>query len=520
MRKILPGIIFFFFLSGQLLAQNVGIGTTTPQSSAILDVTSNNKGFLPPRMTTAERNAIAGKVAGLLIYNTTTSCVEMYNGSNWISLCSSLPSSILPKTLLGGNQDDRANFVIQTLDSGYVFAGITESSQDGDVTGTNQGGRDCWIVKMSKTGAIEWNRVMGGNDYEELTQIRQTADGGYIFCAFTGSSADGDITGTSNGQYDYWVVKLDAAGATTWDVLLGGDQNEYATSIVQTADGGYIVGGHSQSSANGDVTGTNHSTNSDYWIVKLTSTGTVTWNVLLGGVGSEELQSIRQTADGGYIVTGQATSSANGDVTGTISGIFDFWVVKLNGTGGIVWNKLIGGNDEEFSYAVQQTADGGYIVAGNSNSTASGNISVSTHGDFDYLIIKLDASGNISWNKMLGGNNTETVSSIEQTVDGGYIVAGTTNSSASGNVTQTGYGLEDAWLVKLDGSGNIVWNKTFGGSNSDFATSVHQTFDGGYILAGYTMSSASGTINGHNHDPSGNSNDFWVTKLDANGNIL
>lgn len=523
MRQFLPAIISLFFLSGQLSAQNVGIGTTTPQSSAILDVTSNNKGFLPPRMTTGERNAIAGKVAGLMIYNTTTSCVEMYNGASWISLCTSLPSSILPKSLLGGNNDDRAYFVIQTLDSGYVFAGSTESSEDGDVTGTNNDGIDCWVVKMSKTGAIEWNRVMGGQFNEQVNQIRQTADGGYIFCASTESSASGDVTGTNHGPLgtlDYWIVKLDAAGATSWDIILGGNSTEIATAIIQTADGGYIVGGHSSSSADGDVTPVNHSTNFDSWIVKLSAAGVIQWNVLLGGNGDEELRSIRQTADGGYITTGSTTQAPSGDVSGTINGIFDFWVVRLNGTGGIVWNKIIGGDAEEFSYGVQQTADGGFIVAGNSSSGASGNISVSTHGDFDYLIIKLDASGNITWNKMLGGTNTETVSSIEQTVDGGYIVAGTTNSSASGNVTQTGYGLEDAWVLKLDGSGNLVWNKTFGGSNSDFATSIHQTFDGGYILVGYTMSSASGTVNGNNHDPSGNSNDFWVTKLDANGNIL
>jgi hypothetical protein len=145
---------------------------------------------------------------------------------------------------------------------------------------------------------------------------------------------------------------------------------------------------------------------------------------------------------------------------------------------------------------------------------------VSTHGETDYLIIKLDAAGNITWNKMLGGTSFEYVSAIQQTTDGGYIVAGTTTSSASGNITQTGYGQEDAWVVKLDGSGNIIWNKLFGGSNADWATAIQQTFDGGYILAGYTNSSANGTIAGTNHDPSGNSNDFWITKLDANGNIL
>ena len=520
MRKIVPLILFYFFISAQVSAQNVGVGTNTPQASAILDVSSTDKGFLPPRMTTSQRNAISSKVAGLLIYNTTTSCVEMYNGGSWISLCSSLPSTILPQTLLGGNNDERAYTAIQTLDSGYVFAGLTKSSSNGDVTGANNGFIDCWVVKMSKTGSIEWNRILGGSDNEQINQIKQTADGGYILCASTGSS-DGDITGNNHGTLDYWIVKLDAAGATTWDVVLGGDQAEIANSILQTADGGYIVGGFSYSSANGDVTATNHSANSDYWIVKLSALGAIQWNVLLGGAGEEELYSINPVTGGGYIATGYSTSSASGNVSGTLSGARDFWVVRINATGGLVWNRLIGGDgEEEYSYAVQQTADGGFIVAGNSSSASSGNISVSTHGETDYLVVKLDASGNITWNRMFGGSLFEYVSAIQQTADGGYIIAGTTNSSASGNVTQTGYGQDDAWVVKIDGTGNIVWNKLYGGSNADFATAIRQTFDGGYILSGYTSSSANGTVNGTNHDPSGDSNDFWITKLDANGNIL
>ena len=517
MKKFLPCLLIIFSFSA--FAQNVGVGTNTPQASAILDVSSTEKGFLPPRMTTAQRNAIANKVAGLLIYNTITSCVEMYNGANWISLCSSVPSSILPKTLLGSNQEERANFVIQTADSGYVFAGYTEGSETGDVTHPNAGLQDCWIVKMSKTGVIEWNRVMGGSEYDVLAEIRQTTDGGYIFCATSGSSASGDVTGINKGEYDYWVVKLDANGATAWDVLIGGDNYEFANSIVQTADGGYIVGGHSTSSANGDVTATNHSANADYWIVKLNASGAITWNVLLGGNGTEEMPNITQTTDAGYIVAGTSSSSANGDVSGTVSGTYDFWVVKLNSTGGIIWNRLIGGNQEEFANSVAQAADGGYIVAGSSNSPASGNISVSTHGEFDFLLVKLDAAGNIVWNKMLGGAGEDIPYAVNPTNDGGYILAGFSLSSASGNVVDNSYGFEDGWILKLDASGNIIWNKLFGGDKSDYIVSIQQTFDGGYIATGFTNSSANGTITGVNHDPSGASSDFWVIKLDANGSI-
>ncbi|RYZ25458.1 MAG: hypothetical protein EOP49_44590, partial [Sphingobacteriales bacterium] len=307
-----------------LSAQNVGIGTNTPDPSAILDISSTSKGFLPPRMSSTERNGIANKVAGLMIYNTTTGCVEMYNGSSWINLCSSLPSSVLAKSLLGGNQNDLGNFIQQTADGGYIVGGSTESSLSGDV-GLGKGEKDCWVIKLTATGAITWNKVLGGSAFDDLRQIQQTADGGYIFCASSTSSNSGDVTGTSNGNMDCWVVKLNAAGDTLWTKLLGGAEADLATSIQQTADGGYILGAYSFSSESADVSIPSNGL-SDFWVVKLSSTGAIQWNRLLGGLFEEELNAIRQTADGGYIATGYTTSSATGNVTGTLHGVRDVWV--------------------------------------------------------------------------------------------------------------------------------------------------------------------------------------------------
>lgn len=501
-----------------LFAQNVGIGTITPNASAALDVTSNSKGFLPPRMTTVERNAITNKTAGLMIFNTTSACVEVYNGSNWINLCSSLPSSVLTKTLLGGSSDELAYSVQKTTDGGYIIGGTSQSSQNGDVTGVNKGLEDCWVVKLDANGNIMWNKSLGGDGSDQFKQIVQTADGGYILCATTGSSANGDVTATSKGLFDCWVVKLDGSGTITWNVLLGGSDQDFASSIQQTADGGYILGAYSSSSANGDVTQTSKGL-SDYWIVKLNATGVIQFNKLVGGNREEVLNSIKQTSDGGYVAAGYTASSLNGDVTGVIHGTYDFWVVKFNSTGNIVWNKSIGGNsfpETEVAYAIQQTSDGGYIVAGTSSSSANGDVTATNNGLTDYLVLKLDGSGNVVWNKLLGGNADETAYAVQQTIDGGYIVAGKSSSSASGNVTQNSNGAEDAWIVKLDASGTIVWNKLYGGSQEDVANSIQQTPDGGYIICGYTLSSANGSVIGINHG----GRDYWVIKLDANGNIL
>ncbi|MBC7866634.1 MAG: T9SS C-terminal target domain-containing protein [Gloeobacteraceae cyanobacterium ES-bin-316] len=498
-------------------AQSVGIGTTVPNPSALLDVSSTNQGFLPPRMTTVQRNGIANKAAGLLIFNTVTACMEMYNGSNWINFCTSLPSSELKKTLLGGDLNDRSNYIQQTSDGGYIIGGVSESSLNGDVSDTAKGDLDCWIVKLDASGSITWNKLLGGDNFDEFKQIKQTADGGYIFCATTGSSLNGDVTDTSKGGLDCWVVKLDANGNASWNVLLGGDMDDYASAIQQTADGGYILGGYSYSSDTLDVTDVLQGLN-DYWVVKLNDTGRIVWNKLLGGSGEEQLSEIIQTIDGGYIATGYSTSSASGNVTGIVSGIFDYWVIKLNAVGTPVWNRLIGGieNPDEVSTSVVQTSDGGYIVVGKSSASTSGNITGINNGFNDYLLVKLDAVGNISWTKLFGGNGDDAACAVQQTADGGYVVAGTSTSSASGNVTQTSYGFEDIWVVKLDAAGTILWDRLYGGNDADHATSLQKTTDGAYIISGYTQSSANGTVIGTNHG----GNDYWVLKLDGMGNIL
>ena len=514
MKRILL-IIAVSIITINSSAQNVGIGTSTPETSAALDVKSSNKGLLPPRMTTVERNAIANKVAGLMIYNTVTSCLEVYNGSNWINLCSSLPSSILTRTLLGGILKDEGYSITQTADGGYIIGGTTESSQNGDVTDIGKGGVDCWVIKLDATGSIIWNKVFGGSGFDQFKNIEPTTDGGYIFCATTGSSANGDVTGINKGVFDLWVVKLNAIGNITWNVLLGGNMPEIAGSILQTADNGYILGGYTNSSANGDVTEVSKGS-TDFWIVKLNSLGAVQWNKLLGGIGEEQLSSVVLTSDGGYIAAGYTTSSASGNVTGILNGIFDFWTIKVNSTGAPVWNKSIGGSMEQIAYSLQSTVDGGCVVAGKSSSAGSGNITGINNGLNDYLVVKLDATGNISWTKLLGGNAEESAASVQQTPDGGFIIVGHSSSSASGNVTQTNVGVEDAWVVKLNSAGAVQWSRLYGGSQSDFATSVDLTADGGYIITGYTNSSASGAVIGTNHGI----NDVWVLRLDANGNIL
>jgi len=404
------------------------------------------------------------------------------------------------KKCMGGTGDDRVNCIKQTNDGGFIVAGQTNSN-NGDVS-DNHGGYDYWIVKLSNSGDIEWQKCLGGTNNDYATCIQQTNDGGFIVAGYTCSS-NGDVSG-NHGSYDYWIVKLSNSGDIEWQKCLGGENDDRANSIQQTTDGGYIVAGKT-SSMYGDVSG-NHCID-DYWIVKLNSLGDIQWQKCLGGNGTDISTSIQQTSDGGYIVAGY-TFSNNGDVSGN-HGSYDYWIVKLSNSGNIEWKKCLGGTNEDYAACIQQTNDGGFIIAGQTNSN-DGNVS-GNHGNYDYWIVKLSNSGDIEWQKCLGGTGEDWAYSIQQTNDGGFIVAGYTRSNdcdVSGNHAL--YGIVyyyDYWIVKLSNSGDIEWQKCLGGTNEDYATCIQQTNDGGFIVAGYTCSS--------NGDVSGNhgTNDCWIIKF-------
>lgn len=350
---------------------------------------------------------------------------------------------------------------------------------------------------------IEWQKTLGGSGGDEARPIQQTTDGGYIVAGESNSN-NGDVTG-NNGSSDFWVVKLDATGTITWQKALGGSGIDVAHSIQQTIDGGYIVAGQSNST-NGDITG-NHG-NYDYWVVKLDSSGVITWQKSLGGSGWDALYSIQETTDGGYIVVGESNST-NGDVIGN-QGNADYWIIKLDSIGTITWQKSLGGSGSDIGFSIQQTTDGGYVVAGQSNST-NGDVT-GNHGGWDYWVVKLDSLGDISWQKSLGGAGADEARSVQQTTDGGYIITGR-STSTDGDVTGN-HGNYDCWMVKLDSLGAIIWQKSLGGSGADGGWVVQQTTDGGYIVAGYS-NSTDGDITGNNGDY-----DCWAVKLDSIGAIM
>ncbi len=421
---------------------------------------------------------------------------------------------------IGGSDEDWLYSIQQTTDGGYILGGFSESNISGDKTENCIGNDDYWIVKTDTAGNIQWQNTIGGSNHDYMQFIQQTADGGYILGGTSGSNISGDKTENSIGGWDYWIVKIDAVGNIQWQNTIGGSNYDWLYSIQQTADGGFIFGGESNSNISGDKT-ENNIGSFDYWIVKTDPLGNIQWQNTIGGNFSDKLNSIRQTADGGYILGGPSSSSISGDKTeNTIggTGAKDYWIVKTDSTGNILWQNTIGGNDEDWLYSIQQTTDGGYILGGSSISNISGDKTENnwdtTLITVDYWIVKTDSSGNIQWQNTIGGGLDDWLTSIQQTADGGYILGGFSNSNISGDKTENSMGGDDYWIVKTDTAGNIQWQSTIGGSNHDSFWSIQQTADGGYILSGHSRSITSGDKTENNVDTiPPYSNDYWLVKL-------
>ncbi len=355
-------------------------------------------------------------------------------------------------------------------------------------------------ISLSAQPTIEWQKTLGGSGLEEIYSTQQTTDNGYIAAGFTYSN-NGDVTGF-HGGIDAWVVKFSSTGSIEWKKTYGGTDVDWAYEIQQTFDGGYILAGYTASN-NGDVSG-NHG-GKDAWVVKLNGSGGIQWQKSLGGSGWDEAWAIRQTTDGGYIMAGRSASQ-NGDVTGN-HGSLDYWIVKLSSIGGIEWQKSLGGTGEDNAYAVKQTSDGGYIVAGESlsqNGDITGN-----HGDADYWVVKLSATGSLEWQKSFGGSSLDRSNDIVQADDGGYVVVGQASSN-NGDITQHYLGY-DIWVVKMDPSGEIQWQKSLGGSDQDWGSAIQKTSDGGYVIAGSAWST-DGDLQNCNCIV-----DIWVVKVSSEG---
>jgi len=325
----------------------------------------------------------------------------------------------------------------------------------------------------ARTPDVVWDRDFGGPELDQVRSIQRTLDGGYVA---TGAARPYGAAAT-----DAWLTKTSVDGSREWDRSFGGPDDDSAASVRQTRDGGYIVGAFTNSFGAGDF---------DWWLIKTDADGNREWDETYGGSGGEAVRSVQQTSDGGYIGAGYTRSFG--------AGYYDYWLVKTDSRGRLEWDRTFGTSRGEYAHAVQQTSDGGYAVAGATQAGGS-----NLYPIFDAWLIKTDPNGAREWDVVLGGAGQDYINAVEQTADGGFVLAGLTEWTGSDN---SRLWTPDFWLAKVDARGSLEWDRTFGGPEDEVAFAVLQNSDGGYSVMGCAGSRGEADCS------------LWMVQTDQHGN--
>lgn len=452
---------------------------------------------------------------------------------------------ILWEKSYGGKHAEYLFDVIPTPDYGFILAGSSLSKKTGNKTETNLGDLDYWVWKMDEKGELDWQKSLGSSGQDMLKKVLLTNDGGFLLAGSsdsklmlkTGSNEkdfkDGDKKAISRGKADFWIIKLNAKGGEEWQKTIGGSEQDDLNCIVKTKDGGFVIGGSSSSDKSGEKSKNGYGA-LDYWVMKIDSKGEIVWQQTFGGEYNDELQSIDLTQDGGFILGGSSNSSDIGNKTQKNFGESDYWIIKLDKDGNEQWQKTVGGKGDDQLCVVHTTLDGNYLLGGNSNSENGDDKKSSNQEGTDFWLLKLDKeSREILWQENYNIAKTDILTSLVENDDktillGGYAQGELLKKKAVSNgkrdkALKQGQGEEkmkkgtdDYIAIKINEKGEELWRKDVGSDGQDILKKVIETRDGGYLMAGTSMAliNPDGGIKATGNKSSGKgSNDFWVVKL-------
>lgn len=419
------------------------------------------------------------------------------------------PNILWSKTY-GTPLGDFAEGICKAADGGLVLAGTTSS----DAFSIEPGKRseNFLVMKVSELGITQWEKTFGGEAMDYASAVTSAADGNFFIAGKTNSSF-GQVVGfhEAPAAHDAWVIKIDAGGNLLWQKTLGGYKNDDANAIIATADGGCIVVGNTKST-DGDLIGMKEG----LWIAKLSAGGLIEWQKTYGSRARTEIaKSITQTKDNNYLIAGVAYDSGEDLANNSYHGSNDALVLKIDGSGNLLWQKLFGGSNMDWGQSIAATKDGGGVLAGFTSSN-DGDVT-GFHNDRkagtqdDMWVVKLDAAGNMIWQKALGGINRDRGGSVIETADGHFVASGfSTDLFGQDDYSRNGrrgHGTDDVFVVKLSPSGAIIWQQTFGGTGIDQGNGMVESSDGNLILLGRTDS--------QDVDVKSNNGwyDYWVVKF-------
>jgi hypothetical protein len=407
--------------------------------------------------------------------------------------CSKKEISTPPETIItgeldfsqtiGGSKNDVLKSIIKTDDEGYAILGYTQSN-DFDITTKEVENFDFWLLKHDVNNNLVWQQTFGGSMDDRGAKLITTSDGGFALLGYS-KSADKDVTSNAGSQ-DFWMLKISSSGNLLWEKTFGFSGPDYGTTLIETEEGGFLVTGvldvsASNGQGNAKFNKQKHA-GGDFWALKLTAGGDLEWSKYYGGSFTDTPLGVVKTADNGFILVGSSDSN-DVDINNN-KGSYDFWVIKISSDGTLLWEKSFGGSEIDEARAICATHDGNFMVVGDTRSSDS-DITMN-NGGADVWALKISSEGNLIWEKTFGGTSFDVARSISMTQDHGFVIAG---SSRSGDNDFTNQGQNDALVLKIDAEGALEWQETIGGSEIDFLYDAIELNDKTIIAVGESSSS-------------------------------
>jgi len=380
----------------------------------------------------------------------------------------------------GGKHADYLFDAHPTADYGFILAGSSLSDKNGIKTSVNQGGLDYSVWKMDEQGELVWQKNFGGSGTDLLKRVINTQDGGFLLAGTSDSPKGGNKAENPRGDNDFWVIKLDAGGAVQWQKTLGGTGPDHLHTVMQTVEGGYLLGGSSLSDHGVDKT-SKSAGGSDIWLVCLDRSGDIKWQKSFGGKYKDEIRSLNPTSDGGFIIGAYSNSPTSGQKTAECNGSGDFWILKVDRFGDLDWQQTYGGSEDDQLKSVLQTSDGNYLAGGFSFSGTAFNKTTSNREGSDIWLIKLNSDGTSIWQQSYNFGAFDMLTSIVENKDGTLLLGGYSRLDKRIKSTE---GTNDYVALKVDAEGSEIWSQSFGSDGQDELKVLIETRDGGYLLAG------------------------------------